>query len=69
VPARRIKTEMNENSKKISFYLNKSKAPLAENKKIINENDTITLKKPKPVKSIALKQTNTTKLNTEAHNN
>jgi len=28
---------MNENNKKISFYLNKTKVPLAENKKINNE--------------------------------
>lgn len=28
-PSRRIKTEMNENGKKISVYINKPRAPLA----------------------------------------
>ncbi len=28
---------MNDNSKKISFYLNKPKQPLGENKKILNQ--------------------------------
>lgn len=59
---------MNENGKKISVYINKPKAPLAENKKIFNDNDTLTLKKQKPIKSLALKPPSTaaSKLNTEA---
>lgn len=68
VPSRRIKTEINENAKKISFYMNKTKAPLAENKKIVNDADSLALKKHRPIKSIALKQPNT-KLNTEARDN
>lgn len=35
-PSRRIKTDVCENNKKISFYTNKSKVPLADNKKILN---------------------------------
>jgi serine/threonine protein kinase len=67
-PSRRIKTEMNENGKKISVYINKPRAPLAENKKIFNDNDTLTLKKQKPIKSLALKPPSNaaSKLNTEA---
>lgn len=62
---RRIRTETNENNKKISFYNNpKPKVPLAENRKLNNESDTLNLKKQRPIKSIALKQ-NSTKLNTE----
>lgn len=59
---------MNENGKKISVYINKTRAPLAENKKIFNDNDTLTLKKQKPIKSLALKPPSTaaSKLNTEA---
>lgn len=58
---------MNENNKKISVYINKTRAPLAENKKIFNDNDTLTLKKQKPIKSLALKPPSTaaSKLNTE----
>ena len=64
-PARRIKTEANENPKKISFYnQNRLRQPLAEHKKGNNESETLTLKKVKPVKSIALKQ-HSTKLHTE----
>lgn len=59
---------MNENGKKISVYINKTRAPLAENKKIFNDNDTLTLKKQKPIKSLALKPPSNaaSKLNTEA---
>lgn len=59
---------MNENNKKISVYVNKPRAPLAENKKIFNDNDTLNLKKQKPIKSLALKPPSTaaSKLNTEA---
>ncbi len=42
----------------------KPKAPLAENKKITNESDTLGLKKQKGIKTIALKQT-MTKMNTD----
>lgn len=62
---RRIRTETNENQKKISFYQpQKTRLPLQEHKKCNNDSDTLTLKKPRPVKSIALKQ-NLTKLHTE----
>jgi len=62
---RRIRTEANENTKKISLYNQpKPKVPLAENRKLNNESESLTLKKQRPIKSIALKQ-NSTKLNTE----
>lgn len=65
-PARRIKTETNENPKKISFYQpSRVRQPLVESKKANNESETLNLKKVKPVKSIALKQ-HSTKLHTEA---
>lgn len=35
----------------------------------MNESDTVTLNKQRPIKSIALKQPTSTKLNTEAHIN
>jgi len=57
---------MNENGKKISVYINKTRAPLAENKKICNDSETLNLKKQKPIKSIALKNPPTaSKINTE----
>lgn len=62
---RRIRTEANENPKKISFYQpHKPRPPLQEHKKPNHEHETLPLKKVKPVKSIALK--NSTKLHTEA---
>ena len=62
---RRIRTEANENTKKISLYNQpKPKVPLAENRKLNNESESLTLKKQRPIKSIALKQTST-KLTTE----
>lgn len=51
--SRRIRTEINENSKKISFYL--SKVPLAENKRLTNQSDTQQPKKQKQIKSILTK--------------
>lgn len=63
-PNRRIRTEANE-PKKGSFYNPKPKQPLAENKRIHNDNDSLPLKKHKPTRTIPLKAT--TKLNTEAH--
>jgi hypothetical protein len=59
---------MNENNKKISFYLNRTKAPLGENKKINNESESLALKRKNPAKSIILKQSTTTKLNTDVKN-
>jgi len=50
--SRRIKTEMNENPKKISFYLNKG--PLTDNKKIINQSDS-NQKKSKSIKTVVSK--------------
>jgi hypothetical protein len=69
LPNRRIKTETNENSKKISCYLNKSKVPLAENKKNTNENDTLSLKRQKPVKTISIKPNSSSKINTDVKDN
>lgn len=69
---RRIRTETNENTKKISFYLNKpTKQALHENKKILNQTDAHPtqnnynqMKRQKPIKSIGSKNINSSKLTT-----